>query len=240
MGWVEQALEVQEQGYKKLNAEADANSLSTPLRDKAPGWIFKGIEISCVPSETYPWDPKVVRAIQKVAPDIVPIWVKYIYEEPNDWGNPQTHVIGRHGLGAVNKSPHSERNPFPCRMPDMPCQGVYFERPNQVEWIFKGIEDPRAKDLPGAYVPFDWDIYRFVRESYRRLTFSEIKEKFLDRDKERHEATLASRQEYIAYMQKDLRAYAKKRMGEVSEVEMKEYFLATNRKKAPNPKVFLG
>jgi hypothetical protein len=241
MGWVEQALEHQDRLYRALNQKANSEGYSTSLRSTAPGWLYQGIEITCIPDQTYPWDPKVVKAIQKIAPDIVPIWVRYIYKEPTDWGTNRLHVIGRHGLACVNKTPGVDPNPFQCRMPQIPCQGVYFERPNQIEYIFKGKEDINALDLPGEYIPFDWAVYDFVKASYRKNSFAEMKDHYITKPLEARRKREQKQKEEAAYRARDFQKYAARKLEQASEVEAKEYFLGLGRHNPEvKPYVFQG
>ncbi len=237
MGWIEQALEQQEAYYRRFNATAEHNALATPLRSVAPGWLFQGQEITCIPSVETPWDGKVVKAIQAIDPDLVPIWVKYIYKEPADWGTNRIHVIGRHGIGLVDKSPGTDPNPFPCEMPKGGLAlGCKLERPNKIEHIFKGGEDPRASDLPGKYVPFDWEVYKFIKDNYRKKTFKELKQFFLTDPKARYDANQEKSIEESAYVKAQLQKYWQRKLAEVTDVETKNYFLGVNRNKTYTPK----
>lgn len=239
MGWVEQALEKQEAKYARLNAEAEAAALSIPLHTRAPGWLYVGREITCIPDPAYPWNPEVVKAIQKIAPDIVPIFVRYHYQEPFDNGTYRIHTFGRHGLACINpdrRTGYADINPA---MPSVEYNGVKFSKPNQLEIIFKGGEDPRAKDLPGRYVPFDWDVYRFVKENYRKKNLQQLKAQFITDAFARYEARKAKAAEEKAYWLKDFQKYAKRKLEQASELEAKEYFLG-DRTPEKKPTVALG
>jgi hypothetical protein len=236
MGWIEQSLDKSEEFYKKFNKTADQNALAAPLRSTAPGWLFQGQEISCIPDVAHPWDLKVVRAIQEIDPDIVPIWVKYIYKEPADWGTNRTHIIGRHGLALVDKTPGTEINPFPCAMPGKRVLGS--TPPNKIEHIFKGLDDSRASDLPGTYVPFNWEIYNFVRDNYRRLSLKQLKDHFINDPKARHDAKKAAEAAEADYKKSILQKYWQRKISEASDVETREYFLGIGQRKREPKKLY--
>lgn len=239
MGWIEQALDQQEAYYKRFNATMEQNALATPLRSTAPGWIFIGQEITCIPDSVHPWDGKVTRAIQAIDPDLVPIWVKYIYKEPTDWNTNKIHVIGRHGIGLVDKTPGIDPNPFNCEMPlGGKALGCRLERPNKIEHIFKGGDDPRASDLPGKYIPFDWEVYKFVKDNYRRLSLKELKNFFIYNPKTAHAEREQAEKKEALYQKDQIQKYWERKMSEVTETEMKNYFLGINGRKARPKKLY--
>jgi len=140
-----------------------------PVRDSfytAPGYREIGMFYSCVPDPAYPWDSKVMREIWKYAPDAIPMWVHWVFLSPQETGNPEVVVFGRHALGRRIENQRGYLEPFRCHMPTMPCQGLHFERPNDIWFIHQGPmgKHPKYKDLPGDYLPFDSDLVKKVAD----------------------------------------------------------------------------
>lgn len=205
--------------------QQQAGSVSVPLRSRAPGYRFLGIEVSCIPDSVYPWNPTVVKMIQGVAPDIVPIWTKWVFDEPVEFENPQRVVYGRHGLARVINNLHSERHIYYCPMPSYNYGGVKLQKPAKIELIPQGSPDQKYKDLPGAYVPFDDWFYRIVKDNYGEKTPEQLKEFYVRAPKEAHARAAAIQDAEAERKNADIQKYVNKRLESVSEVEMKEYFL---------------
>lgn len=158
-----------------------------PFRDSfytAPGYREIGMFYSCVPDPAYPWDPRVMREIQKLAPDAVPLWVHWVFLSPQETGNPKIEVFGRHALGRVIRNQRGYLEPFRVLMPTMPCQGLTFEKPNDIWFIHQGPmgRHPKYKDLPGDYLPFDHNLLAKVEDLSGgfRMTEKEFREHLVD------------------------------------------------------------
>jgi hypothetical protein len=208
----------------------------TPAR--APGWIFKGVSISCVPDAVYPWDPDVVRALREVDDAIVPVFVKYVFDPPYDQAERQTVVLGRHGLALYRHHLRYVAEPFPLEMPSfvgLGFRGLRFERPNRyLVTLMEEINQP-GTELPGAYVPLNWSAVSWVqdgkirarridqalRESREQNRAAEAKRK-ADREDE-HNRKQDSIQRYIDSL-------------EVSDVEWEQYQRAQAAGEIQSPK----
>jgi hypothetical protein len=152
----------------------------------APGYREIGMFYSCVPDPAYPWDPKIVREIWKHAPDAVPLWVHWVFLSPQETGNPKIEIFGRHALGRVIKNQRTYLEPFRVHMPTFPCQGITFERPNDIWFIHQGPMGLHAKykDLPGDYLPFDHNLldkvidmssgFRMTEDEYRKHLYKQM------------------------------------------------------------------
>jgi hypothetical protein len=149
-----------------------------PIRDSfytAPGYREIGMFYSCVPDPAYPWDPKIVREIWKWAPDAVPMWVHWVFLSPQETGNPKIEIFGRHALGRVIKNRRGSLEPMRVLMPTFPCQGLTFEKPNDIWFIHQGPMGlhKKYKDLPGDYLPFDSDLVMKVAEASQGFKMTE-------------------------------------------------------------------
>lgn len=195
----------------------------------APGWREIDTQYTCVPDPTYPWDPKIMKAIQEFAPDAVPLWVHWVFMSPKETGNPQLVVFGRHALGRAVRNPGSQLEPFRCLMPTMPCRGLTFTKPNRIWFIHEGSPDERYLDLPGSYLPFDGSILDRAKRSSTGFQMTEkefiesLRAEFIEKQRAAEEAALRAREEDMAARDADFMDYAVKQFERISEVEMKEH-----------------
>lgn len=203
----------------------------------APGWRELGVEYSCIPDAAYPWDPQVMREVWKYAPDAVPLWVRWAFLSPQETGNPKVTVFGRHGLGRHIDDLHSDLDGFRCEMPDMPCQGVRFKKPNRIWFIHQGkMTRDRNAALPGEYLPFDGTLLDTVRDA--STAFRQTAKEFIAAEKERMILSKRRRREeffrrYWADMadrDRDFGRYAAKMQERISDVEIKEYMGAAGQR----------
>lgn len=234
--WYLKAREKHQARLRAMEAAAYAPTITIP--DRAPGWHEVGMEYSCIPDPQYPWDPQVFKAIQALRPDLTPLWVRWIFLTPPEDGHQETVVFGRHGLGRVDGGVQYSA-PLEVTMPNMPCQGMKFERPNRVWKIFEGADDPRAPDLPGAFVPFSWEFYKNVLDS-PSLSPKELKYLAVTKPQEDALREQESKLKEREYIQRDLDEFADRLLGRMSEVEMKERLLGGRAPRATRPGVIVG
>ena len=223
-----------------------------PVRDSfytAPGYREIGMFYSCVPDPAYPWDPGVVREIWKWAPDAVPMWVHWVFMSPQETGNPEVTIFGRHALGRVIKNQRGYLEPMRVHMPSMPCQGLTFEKPNDIWFIHQGQMGlhERFKDLPGDYLPFDYDLARKVESMAAGFKMSDKEyrehlENLLIKDPIRREMLrVGAVRDHRAYKNRDLHQYVDKQYDRVSDVEAKEYYRGRGfRQREKKPMVVVG
>jgi hypothetical protein len=250
MNWAEIARRKNAAAFRQAQRRMPA--VSVPVADSewtAPGYVHVGHFYSCVPDACYPWDPTVLRAIREhIDPYAMPIVIRSVWRYSN------YHELGRidgamtlvrHGLArAVPDLGRTERQNFFCEMPSTPVTGLKIPglpwsacRPNQIwdNWYDK-TDRPWGMDLPGAYLPFDWDYFyalkrgedmrvRMIRESQRRedengdviaagAATSSVDEVRVDREKKK-----ASAVDDRTYINRDLDAFYSI---EPSDVEWKE------------------
>lgn len=184
---------------------------------KAPGYHEVAMEYGTEPDPGYERDPLVVAAIHRRWPDLVPIWIRWVFKAQD--GNEE--VFRRHGLARVLSDPHNELVPLPLSIGSL-CK----KRPHIVEKVFH-TPDPmqRYKDLPGPYEPFSWNVFNFVAENYRVNTPEELKKVFLTDEKERLAKAQRAAAEEMEYRDRDVQRFVSKKLEGTSEVEMKEMLL---------------
>lgn len=222
--WVQEVLRKQQESLSNIEK---GTQVSVPMLSRAPGWIFIKEEISCIPDSVYPWDKSVVREILRWSGgNIVPIWVKRVYRTPFNEAGVDHVVFGRHGLGQLGTL-HSPLQNFPCSMP----VGARFKRPTHIYWVPWGEADPRARDLPGAYIPFDSRFLKYVKDNYREPDIEAIKIQ-IEARYDLHEANLQKAKLQHDQMAADIRKYAAKKLQTVSDSELKEYFLGRYHKRS--------
>jgi hypothetical protein len=213
--WAEAELKKQ----KRLEAvHAQQPNVSYGLNEK--GWHLVTSEISCIPDPMYPPDRDVVKAIRARWPDLIPVWLRWVYVNKDDG---ETRIIGRHGLARHVDNPHYEHERLDALMPT----GERIPTPTLVEVMFEGKRDLKTM-FPGEYVPFDWLIYKYVEEHYATKSGKELKAEL----KAEHEEKAEQRQkaaEEQEYIQRDLDKFADKILDTISEVEMKEWALRDHK-----------
>lgn len=182
--WVEKARQ-EHRSYSETLARA-LPSFSVPIGDSdytAPGWLFLGEFYSCVPDAEYPWDPAVVRALREFCPDAIPIIIRSVWQWSNygELGHlAEPIILKRHGLARSIRDPILPIHNFHCEMPCTPYPGLLIPgrdladcRPNYIEvnWYDKEIR-PHGFDLPGAYLPFDWEFFHSLRRCDEEFSYA--------------------------------------------------------------------
>lgn len=236
-GWFRQAEEKNKQKKLAYNAYAQSLVHERKVRDsasKAPGWRDLGQEISCIPDAIYPWDRDVLRAIREFDPGVVPIWVRWMFQHEDG----EIIKIGRHGIARrLPKSPtgmsHEE-----LKISGYESFGAQ-PKPHLIEFIWQGEKDKRGSDLPGAYKPFDWSLYYWMRSNYQTKSAKQLVQEVVHNPHERSLKEKAKRDEEHDYIKADLEKYVTNKLAQVSEVEMKEHLLG-DKTKSSKPIVTVG
>jgi len=197
----------------------------------APGYREVAVEYTCIPDSMYPWDSNIMKAIQVFAPDAVPLWVRWVFRTPQDHENPHDVVYGRHALGRVVDRMESDIEPLRVTMPDMPCQGLTFKKPNRIWFIHEGPRDEEGwyVDLPGKYLPFDHSLLLKAEDAARgfRMTDKEyadhLRDVLITRPREAHEKRKRDNADEMDYRSREFHRYADKVIESISDVEIGEY-----------------
>lgn len=253
MHWTEIVRRRHAAAQAALARRVNQMSVTVPIGDSdmtAPGYLHLGHFFSCVPDPQYPWDRDVLRAIRELCPDAMPVTIRSVwqwsnYGELGHLGEPM--VITRHGLARAIESPVLPVHDFRCEMPSWPVLGLRLpgrsleaSRPNYIEvnWYDKEVR-LHGMDLPGAYLPFDWEFYHALRrsdEQARADLAASRREVAEDGDVmavgagarmvAEHQETIAHRdkhrREEAAYVTKDILEYHRE---EPSDVEWKQVML---------------
>jgi len=212
-----------------LRSPGDVESVFTKRRDSfhtAPGFREVAVEYTCIPDSMYPWDPFIMKEINRIAPDAVPMWVRWAFRSPEEYEDVGTVVYGRHALGRHVEHLASDIDQFQCPMPD----GVTFKKPNRVWFIHEGPR-PTEKyvDLPGDYLPFDHSIYAKAVEMAEgfKMSLKEYKKELFDQFVHAADRAKTKRRLAIAddmeQRSKDWHKYADKIIERISDVEIDEY-----------------
>lgn len=196
----------------------------------APGWRELGVEYSCIPDAQYPWDPDVMREIRKIVPDAIPMWVRWAFLSPREKGDLYVKVFGRHAIGRCIRNLGASQSPFRCEMPTMPCQGLWFRRPNRIWFIHQGpMSYGRDASLPGEYQPFDGFLLKKIEDT--AVDFNQTEKEFIEAEKDRligrqvraSESFWAAKTVEMAERDADFNAYRDKQMEKISDSEMDAY-----------------
>jgi hypothetical protein len=143
------------------NVREQFPSRPVPLMKK--GDVLREVycDITTVPSETYPPEPAILRAIWVVEPEVVPVWIRRVYRAPTGGD----FVFGYHGLYRYRTVPETERPVIPeLHRIGVTSVGKRFPRPN-VEWlVLEG--DPPVPGWPGIFLPFNWRTYQDLKKAW--------------------------------------------------------------------------
>lgn len=229
-GWFRAAADKWAEKQARLKAAAASAPLIFDQPDK--GWLDLGVEYSCIPDSMYPWKADLVKDIWKVAPSFRPAWARQVLKHSVSG---EIKVVGCHVIATKVPDPHNQLYPFPVEMPTMPCNGLTFDAPNVIERHWQG---DRVGDLPGEYMTFE-SLYSFCKAAFKERSAEELKEELLDKPAEARAKAAAARQAEHEYKQRDIQAYAQKKLDQLSELEVKEHLLG-ERVKPTKPMVLLG
>lgn len=236
MHWIDVALARQQAKMRRYaQAQIAAHTRAIQVSDVAPGWHMLDESYSAIPHALYPFDPAVLRAIRVFCPDVIPITITTTWIKPDDDIYTPMKLV-RHGLARAVRNPVCPTHEFHC---DMPASASRRAIPNYIEvnWYDKELRD-FGHDLPGNYLPFDWDFYYAMEKSYTyNVGSADIVRKLCDPRFELQKRRKRQQAEEQAYRERDVEAYRKKKWSEVSEVELKEYFLSDPEPPPTRPSV---
>lgn len=196
----------------------------------APGYRTLRTEYTCIPDVAHPWDPDVVKTIWEFAPGFVPMWERRVLQPQGKIGDDGIIVVGRHALGRVIRNQRSWLPGLRVLMPTFPCQGLTFDRPNDLAFVHEDVlEEGQSRDLPGPYLPFDGSIvrkaadlaigYSMSDKEYRDFLQSTMVEGPWEAWRKRQEQL----EEEMEGREREFAPYARKMMGRISDVEWGEF-----------------
>lgn len=211
-----------------------------PLRDgfnQVRGWRDLGIVYEIAGGDPYK-DPAITAAIRVFDPDMIPMTIRWTFLSPADAGQAKTETFVRHAIGRYISTPHYQHEPLPVVLPPLYAGPV----PNQIDLVWSGelfgMRDPRGRDLPGDFLPWDGRLLKFMEQAFhwnRAHTVAEKKKHFIHDPLERAAKQSAKNREEQHYINQDIRAYVEKQLAKLGEPELKAYFLGGKFKKKARP-----
>jgi len=212
------------QRRERAMAEA-ARQLAPPpitVPSEAPGWHEVGMEFSYTPPAGFEADSGMVRALRAEFPDLVPLWVNWIFKKPVDSSGAREEVcFGRWAMGRVVDVPGADYEPL--KITNRP-QVNPPPQPHLLEAIFqrRRPRNQAGSDLPGAYVPMGWEVYHWVKETYGAKSVKEIKAAKVDRPRARKEAAEEAVEAEEQYIQDELAGFIQRKLETISDVQWRE------------------
>lgn len=153
--------------------------------------------ISCIPDVVYPFDSRVVRWIRKeFDPFMVPVFVKNVYRLPTGG----EMVVGHHAAAATYETPMLSGPVAPWVYRTLqPSYTRMRKRPTKVELHFYA-KDKYGKQDPNAFVPFEWNIHRFMVSARDEMLADERRQFIEDHDPQKQtDKAVAEADERVAY-----------------------------------------
>lgn len=190
---------------------------SIPVADSrmtSPGYIFLGDVFHTYQDALRPWDPAVIEAIREFEPTAMPFTVRSHWQRVNYGDIEPEFTLVRHGMARVVRDARIPIHQFRCELPvhDEPMTyttpHVYGWRPaNYIEFVWYDRDDrPYGFDLPGAFLPIDWEFYHNARRTYENNRRpKDIAEEMLEPARDQKARADAFQIEEDAYKNKILR-----------------------------------
>lgn len=126
-------------------------------------WQFVDEHISAVGSETYPWNPEIVKAIREFEPDFCPLWVVSVYVSPAG----TIEKFGRHAIGKDYRfyDPDEKVKPFKVHTASYGVNAG--RRPVMITDILQNKDVRVIPDLSVfGYRPLDWTVYYAAKKDH--------------------------------------------------------------------------
>lgn len=173
---------------------------------------------TCVAPVGFEKDPAVTKAIREFDPSAIPLWRVRRWRFPDATERNVVH----HAIGRYFPWPRYLRGrPLRVEVP-MDWRG---EVPNFLDHVFEieGLEYKRGG--PGAYLPWDWDIYAWCRFQYDKSTAGA----WLRRTTAKQERLAREHQslmDEMEYRKRQIEPFLMKKAGELTELDWKQYLEA--------------
>lgn len=216
--------------------DALARSLPTyeiPVADSphtAPGWRMLEEIYYCWKDVMYPWDPAVVLAIREFEPTAMPLTIRSSWQKM-DRGNPQPPVtLVRHGIARIVRDALLPLHNFPggIGMPRVHEPYLFSSFPGIHQKIAPNYMEvnhydrdvrPYGYDLPGAYLPMNWDFYAVLRRDYENnRRHQDIARDFIQPKEEARDRSKQESDDYDTFVDAEITKYWS---DPVSDVEWK-------------------
>jgi hypothetical protein len=203
----------------------------------APGYRTIKTEYTCIPDVAHPWDPGVMRAIWRFAPNFVPMWERRVLLPTGATSDTDAIITGRHALGRVIRNQRGWLPELRVTMPTMPCQGLMFDQPNDLAFVHEDeLEEGQSRDMPGPYLPFDNTILRKAADLAIGYSMSEKEyREFLDQaivqdDFEAYLGRIQDMENDLEARDREFQPWAQKQTERISDVERQEFARSVGRR----------
>jgi hypothetical protein len=167
-----------------------------PAARPRDGWRVAGDDLyTCVAPPGFEKDPAVTEAIRSFDPAIIPAWRIQLWHAPE---SDATLRVVHHGIMRHYPYPRWLRRRFHVELP----QCWEAPEPNFLDVFF---EDDHTTNYvgPSAYIPWDWQVYRYCRAQYVLLTTQtymkrmEARRKRIAEERAKHQEELAYRRQHF-------------------------------------------
>lgn len=142
------------------------NEINAHLRaSRGPAFTPVDTFVSLVPHVAYPVDPAVLRAIRtEFDPYVVPVWVTKVYRS----GTGRLGTVGFHAIASARWNPSSRRPKWAERI-IQPTTGKHVRITHMdIHLIHSQAGAAKERGYPGAPMPFDWRVYRWLRGQFQQ------------------------------------------------------------------------
>jgi len=186
-----------------------------PTARSRDGWRIAGDDVyTCVAPAGFDKDPAVTEAIRSFDPEMVPAWRIQLWHPP---GSDALVRSVHHGIMRHYPFPRNLRQRFHVELP----QGWIGPEPNFLDVFFS--DDEKTNHIgPGAYMPWDWSVYRYCRGQYVVLTDERYRKRV-----EAHRARIAEErrkhQEELDYRRRHFERTAMPILETLTPQDWKEY-----------------
>lgn len=219
------------------------------LKDAPSGWApVPGYpKWQVVPDPATPWDVDVVKAMRKLDPTLVPLWVTWAYKPPKRDASCEVFVTGRHAIGW--HLPDLPSLDFNVLMPTSPIGGMTFKRPNRL-WKIYHVSEETSQRI-GGFVPWTWWQYYNLREEFREAVPEDERQDenrnrqgghfsmkaYLEAKKAAMDVRKASLDAQQSYMRSQVEPFIQKKLDGVSDTLWKEWLSGGNKTAAPPKRI---
>lgn len=233
--------------FQALESRLPSYSIPHQTKNNTQSWLFCGETYSCVPDVSLPADPNVIRVLRESVPSVQPLTIR------TTWRRSWTHgaeemVTVRHGVAHYFPDLRIPAHNFDCVMPSVEDSELPLQKPNYIEVnYYDGDVRPYGFDMPGAYLPFDWQLYYQLMEARRPDIVADeyVDKEIVEPRRKDEEMAAAQREVEDKYVDDEIDRMYAKALNEASDAEIidaligtpgpREKKIRTGYTKAPQP-----
>ncbi len=207
----------------------------------APGWRIlcdkwgESDFYTCIPPVDRPMDPVWVKEVHAFDPSAIFLWRKQLYLPP---GEVLPVMVCHNAMGRYVACPRRELQLFHVEMPP----GAKHPPPNELLWVWEKFDDCLMHEGgPGAYMPWDGDIVRYLRRDFIVMTPANEIDRTLTRRRAEKKLRLQKEKAEIALGRADLDAWIDRQLAKPGDntQALREYNEMRRVKRAVRPYAFL-